>query len=146
MSRCVGDAEPFNRSWPPRAIAQRAHEPSQRPPFGRYPARVSFQKRRASRRTFPEDFCSRTVARHFDVIDGAAKDNEVFAAWTASLTFRSGITIAGVTQPRDVEVPLRGAERFVVGVNGRIVELHIVHETTSVAQAHRAAAAAEQEA
>lgn len=93
-----------------------------------------------------EDFFSRTVARHFDVIDSAATDNEVFAAWTASLTFRRGITIAGVTLPSDVEVPLRGAERFVVGADGRITELHIVHETTSVAQAaHRAAAAPAEE-
>jgi hypothetical protein len=94
-----------------------------------------------------EDFFSRTVARHFEVIDAAASDNDVFAAWTAVLTFRRGITIAGVTLPCDLEVPLRGAERFVLDADGRIAQVDIVHETTSVMlAAHRAASAAEREA
>jgi hypothetical protein len=94
-----------------------------------------------------EDFFSRTAARRFDLIDTAENGREVFAAWTALLTFRRGATVAGVTLPEDLELPLRGVERFVLDPNGRIAELYIVHETTTIAQAaHRAAAAAAQEA
>lgn len=92
-------------------------------------------------RALLEDFFLRTSARDFLVIDAASTDREIFAAWTATLLFRRGATVAGVTLGRDLEVSLRGAERFVLDAGGRIAELHIVHETTTVAQAARSAAA-----
>jgi hypothetical protein len=83
------------------------------------------------------DFFERTSARCFEVIDAAEGEGQIFAAWTAELTFRKGIQIADVVLPAELVVPLRGIERFELDSTGRIVALDIVHETTSVVVAAR---------
>lgn len=88
-----------------------------------------------------EEFFGRTSARKLEVVDLAEGDGQVFACWSGELTFRPGIRIAEVTLPREIRVPLRGVERFRLDENGRITELDIVHETTSVVLAARQAAA-----
>jgi len=87
-----------------------------------------------------EDFFRRTTSRHFDVIDAAEHDRQVFACWVGDLTFASGIKIAGIELSEPLTVALRGVERFLLTPDGRISEVDIVHETTTVAQAARAAA------
>jgi hypothetical protein len=87
-----------------------------------------------------EEFFDRTSARKFDVLDCAEGDGQVFASWSGELTFRPGIRIADVTLQHEVRVRLRGAERFRLDDAGRIIELDIVHETTSPVLAARQAA------
>jgi SnoaL-like domain len=89
-----------------------------------------------------EDFFRRTKSRHFEVIDAAEIDEQAFAYWVGDLTFASGITIAGVELTQPLTVTLRGVERFRLTPDGRISEMDIIHETTTVAQAARAAATA----
>ena len=56
----------------------------------------------------------------------------MFAAWTAELTFRKGTRFGELALPFDVTVPLRGIDRFKLDDADRIVQLDIVHETSSV--------------
>lgn len=88
-----------------------------------------------------EEFFDRTSARKFELIDLAEGNGQIFACWSGELTFRPGIRIAEVTLPREIRVPLHGAERFQLDGSGRITELDIVHETTSVVLAARQAPA-----
>lgn len=90
-----------------------------------------------------EEFFARTASRHFALIDFTANETEIVAAWHGILTFRAGIQIADVTLAKPLNVVLRGVDRFVLE-EGRIVELTIDHETTTVVQAARAAALREQ--
>jgi limonene-1,2-epoxide hydrolase len=85
------------------------------------------------------DFFGRTSAREFKVIDMAATGRHIFAAWEGTLEFRAGVRIADVTLSKPLTHHLRGAERFSVDTEGRIQELHICHETTSLPVAARAA-------
>lgn len=87
-----------------------------------------------------EDFFRRTTSRHFTLIDMAEGDGEVFACWTGELTFAPGVTIGDVCLQQPLTVALRGVERFHCDANGQVVELDIVHETTTIVQAVRAAA------
>lgn len=91
-------------------------------------------------RTLLEEFFQRTCARRFELIDAAETDNQVFVAWKGELTFPSGTRIGDVTLAVPLTVPLRGADRFRIDRDGQIVELDIVHETSSILQAARAAA------
>jgi hypothetical protein len=84
-----------------------------------------------------DDFFERTATRRFRVLDAAVQGNQVFAGWEGELVFRAGITIAGMTLPTELTVHLRGAERFQLNSDGKIEELDIYHETTSVVQATR---------
>jgi hypothetical protein len=86
-----------------------------------------------------EDFFHRTTARRFDVTDSAEGDGQVFACWQGTLTFAAGTMIADVLLEQPMTVPLRGVERFRLDQQGRISELDIVHETSSILQAARAA-------
>lgn len=83
-------------------------------------------------RTLLMDFFERTRSRTFNLLDAAENDRQVFAAWTAELTFRKGARVGELALPFDVTVPLRGIDRFKLDDADRIVELDIVHETTSV--------------
>lgn len=86
------------------------------------------------------EFFARTTSRHFEVVDWAAEGGQVFAYWTGTLTFPEGLKIADMVLPHELSVPLRGVERFKLDNSGKIVELDIIHETTSLLQAARAAA------
>ena len=90
-----------------------------------------------------EDFFRRTTSRNFEVVDAAEIDEQAFAYWVGDLTFASGVTIAGVELTQPLTVTLRGVERFRLTPDGRISELDIIHETTTVAQAARAAVTTE---
>jgi len=85
-----------------------------------------------------EEFFARTESRHFAMIDYTINETEIVAAWHGILTFRAGIQIADVTLAKPLSVVIRGVDRFVIA-EGRIVELAIDHETTTVVQAARAA-------
>jgi hypothetical protein len=89
----------------------------------------------AAARTLLTDFFNRTRSRTFTIVDAAENNDDVFAAWTAELVFRAGAQIGDLTLPCDVPVRLRGIERFRLDQAFRIVELDIVHETTSVPRA-----------
>lgn len=93
-----------------------------------------------SARRLLEDFFHGTTSRNFEVIDMAEAGNQIFACWSGELTFAAGITIGDVCLGEPLTVPLRGVERFALDESGRIAELDIVHETTSVSQAARMAA------
>lgn len=86
-----------------------------------------------------EDFFARTESRHFAMIDHTITANEVVAGWHGILTFRAGIQIADAKLTKPLSVALRGVDRFVLDSTGRVVEIAIDHETTSVVQAARAA-------
>jgi ketosteroid isomerase-like protein len=79
-----------------------------------------------------EDFFQRTASRRFELIDMAEQGDEVFAGWTGVLLFRRGASVAGRVLRDNVEVELRGADWFKLNAAGRISELLIAHETTSV--------------
>jgi hypothetical protein len=85
-----------------------------------------------------EEFFRRTTARHFQLIDMAEDDGHVFACWLGTLTFAAGISIGDILLPEPLTVTLRGVERFQLEA-GRIVQMDIVHETTTVYQAALAA-------
>jgi hypothetical protein len=82
-----------------------------------------------------EDFFQRTECRHFELIDAAAQDGELFAGWIATLVFRKGVSVAGRVLRDTITVELRGADWFKLDAAGCISELEIVHETASVARA-----------
>jgi SnoaL-like domain len=90
------------------------------------------------------DFFERTTARRFSVVDMAEADRQVFAHWVGELTFAAGACVAGVRLAAPVTVQLRGVERFHFNADDRIAELDIIHETTTVALAARAAAKQEE--
>lgn len=78
-----------------------------------------------------EVFFQRTESRFLFPMEITQQDNEVFAHWKGYFTFAAGIQIADVVLNKPITVPLRGVERFILDENGKIVELDIVHETTS---------------
>lgn len=84
-----------------------------------------------------DEFFTRTSARHFELIDAAEADALVFVSWLGQLTFRKGVRIADVLLPDEMTVELRGCDRFKLDQEGRIEELDIVHETSSVPAAAR---------
>ena len=92
-----------------------------------------------------QDFFRRTTTRHFELVDAAEHDRQVFACWVGDLTFASDINLAGIDLTEPLTVRLRGVERFLLTPDGRISEVDIIHETTTVAQAARAAATKEKE-
>ena len=73
------------------------------------------------------------------VVDAAEGDGQIFAYWQGTLTFPAGVMIGDVRLEQPLTVPLRGVERFRLDSQGRISELDIVHETSSIPQAARAA-------
>jgi len=77
-----------------------------------------------------EDFFQRTASRHFELIDMAEQDDEIFAGWICTLVFRKGASVAGRLLRDNVRVDLRGADWFKVNSAGRITALQIAHETT----------------
>jgi len=78
-----------------------------------------------------ETFFERTSKRFIYPMEITQNGNEVFAHWRGYYTFKSGIQIADITLDRDVTVPLRGVERFILDSDGKISHLDIVHETLS---------------
>lgn len=79
-----------------------------------------------------EDFFDRTSGRRFHVHEVAYGERMAFAHWTATLTFADGAAVAGcVVEPFTVEID--GVDTFVFNAYGQIVELQILHQTTSVA-------------
>ena len=94
----------------------------------------------ASRQLLTE-FFRRTTDRQFELVDAAVGDGQVFACWTGRLTFPEGLQIAEVKLTKPLTVTLRGVERFHLDAAGKISELDIIHETTTLVLAARAAAA-----
>jgi hypothetical protein len=86
-----------------------------------------------------EDFFGRTTKRRFELIDAAEGDGQIFACWQGTLTFPANLMIGDVRLEHPLTVPLRGVERFRLDPQGCISELDIVHETSSILQAARAA-------
>jgi hypothetical protein len=85
------------------------------------------------------DFFTRTSARRFNVRHAAEGDGHVFAAWDGELTFRPGVRVADVTLRSPLTIQLRGVERFQLDGNGLIEQVDIIHETTTLPRAARAA-------
>ena len=85
------------------------------------------------------EFFAHTIARRFSVLDAAAGDGQLFVGWTGDLTFASAGWLEDVIRRRSLTVTLRGVERFQLDDQGRIEQLDVFHETTSVTEAARKA-------
>jgi hypothetical protein len=57
--------------------------------------------------------------------------NTIFARWKGYLTFAEGIQFGDTKLGQATTVPLHGVERFILDDAGKILELDIVHETSS---------------
>lgn len=91
------------------------------------------------------DFFTRTSERRFELLDAAEGDGEVFAAWMGHLTMTAGLRINDIVLAEPLNITLRGIERFQLSPEGKIVQLDIVHETTSIYRSAVEAAKHEQE-
>lgn len=85
-------------------------------------------------RTYVTSFRDRTSARAFDVIAVAEADDVVFAAWSARLVFNAGVPFGPVIPRRPFDIELTGICRFKLDAEGKVRELDVFHETTSVVQ------------
>jgi hypothetical protein len=79
-----------------------------------------------------EGFFSRTESRHFELLDAAETENEIFAFWIGEYVFRPGVQIADVVLEESMTVKIKGVERFCINEEFRIVRCDIMHETTSI--------------
>lgn len=83
-------------------------------------------------REFVTSFSRRTSDRHFAILAIASEGPVVFAWWRAALTFNAGLAFGSVVTQRPFKVVLDGICRMKINESGNIIELDIVHETTSV--------------
>jgi hypothetical protein len=86
-------------------------------------------------RAYLEDFFARTTARRFQLLSQAENGRQIFAAWAAEIVFRKGVKIAGRTLRRDFAHKQRGVDWFTLDDRGRVTELEVVHETSSLLRA-----------
>ena len=86
-------------------------------------------------RTYLEDFFGRTAQRRFQLLSLADGGTQVFAAWAAEIVFRKGVTVAGRSLSRDFMHKQRGIDWFTFDDGERVVELEVVHETSSLLRA-----------
>ena len=84
-------------------------------------------------------FMEHIQACRFTLLDAASGEGQLFAGSRFELTLPAGLQIADMKLPRPITVNMRAFERFRLDAQGRIEQLDIVHETTSVFQAAQAA-------
>jgi hypothetical protein len=85
-------------------------------------------------RAYVTSFRDRTDARQFQVVAAAESDDVVFAAWKARLVFKAGLPFGAVISRKPFDVELTGICRFKLNQDGKVCELDVYHETTSVMQ------------
>jgi len=90
-------------------------------------------------RRYVSDFQARTSARRFTVRSVAVRGDVIFAHWDALLTFRAGVKFGPVSTRRPFSLEISGACRFVVNEEGKLLEIDVHHETTTVLRLAREA-------
>lgn len=83
-------------------------------------------------RDYVTSFRDRTSRRSFKVLAVAEEQDVVFSWWAAELTFRAGVQFGPLTTKRPFDIGLHGICRFKLNPLGRIVELDVFHETSTV--------------
>lgn len=83
-------------------------------------------------RDYVTGFRDRTSHRRFTIGCIATEADVAFASWEAEITFRAGVQVGPVVTRRPFGVHLYGICRFKFDRAGKIVELDVAHETSSV--------------
>jgi limonene-1,2-epoxide hydrolase len=86
-------------------------------------------------RAFCENLYARTSARNFQIVSIAqGEGNVIMAHWEVTMSFRPGAKVGSFELARGFDVSLQGINKFMFDDSGRIHELRVFHETSTVAQ------------